>query len=473
MPPPPTPGLLSGFQTPCEGSCSVTNCESGCNPSVVGSGTCSLSQCNNLAQCMSEECCREAECLEHDSVPTTRRESIDISAEYPYASSPQHQFANDGDVLPAYENSTGFDDIPDDPAQCHWLLPDQECDTTAPTKGALSQHVFNDHIQPEASFMCGWIDCEEQITPEQLTDHMWNKHHPEQHVHETYICLWDNCMEMFTESEQLGTHMEVTHTHMESIDCRWGGCGTTTTNSAELKSHVLKEHLHFQVPPALSSPDVEVGPSEGPSSLPSKRPFHWSPENDDLLMRVRAQNLTFQQIASQYFPDKSAQACQIHYAKLYYRQQESDPQPMEQSTPLLTYSPLPPVSYATGPAESLDPFVDHSLSQTSPALPLNHSGQLPSDHPPTQGDHECMWITDDAAETICGARFGHPNELQAHVESSHPPLSDIRRRRPKADWACKWMGCVRNGETRGAKDRLKKHICTHTGCKSASPIGEL
>ena len=461
MLPPPTPGLLSGVQTPCEGTCSVTNCESGCNPSVVGSGTCSLSQCNNLDQCTSEECCKEPACLDHDSVPTTRRESIDFGAEDQYGFSSQLQFANSSAAFPAYDNLPGFDNIDDDPVQCHWLLPDQECDITAPTKDALSQHVFHDHIQPETSLTCGWSDCEEQIDAQQLTDHLWSNHYPEQHVPDSYVCLWDGCMEMFSDAEQLETHMEVTHTHMERIDCRWGGCGTITTNSAELQSHVNEEHLHLHTQPPFSSPDLQMDLSDSRRSRPPKHPLYWSPENDDLLMRVRAQNLTFKQISSQYFPDKSTRACQMHYAVLWNRQQQSAPQSTEQSTPLLSYSPLPPSSPQY-------PLIGLSLSQTSPALLLNHSSQPILDHPPTPGKHECLWIMDDATETHCGARFGHPNELQAHVESSHYPLSDDRRGMPRSDWVCKWMGCLRKGESSRTREKLKKHIYTHTGCMSTS-----
>ena len=475
MPPPPTPGLLSGFQTPSDGVCSVDNCESGCNPSLFDFGTCSLSQCNNLEQCTSEECCKEPACLDHDSISATRRESIDFSAEDQYASSSQHQFANNGALFPAYDN-LGFDNIDDDPVQCHWLLPDQECDITAPTKDALSQHVFNDHIQPETSLTCGWSNCEEQIDAQQFTEHLWNNHHPEQHVPESYVCLWEGCREVFEDSEQLEMHMELAHTHMESIDCRWGGCSTITTNSAELRSHVNQEHLNIQVQPAFPLPDLEMDPSDRRSSLSSKKPRHWSPEQDELLMRVRAQNLTFQQIASQYFPDKSAQACQIHYAKLYNQEQESVPQYTQESTPLLSYSPLPPSStpllsysplpsssYTTSTYEPQYPLID-PLSQTPPVFFSNHSSQLVLD-PSSQPDHECMWITDDATESHCGAHFTHPNELQSHVETSHYPLSDDGKRRPKNQWVCKWMGCARKGETRVTKEKLKKHLYTHTGCK--------
>ena len=462
MPPPPTPGLLSGFQTPCGDTCSLINCDSGCNPSVVDSGTCSFSQCNNLDQCSSEECCREPACLEHDSVPATRRESIDFSAEDHFASSSQNQFASSCSVFPAYDLLPGFDNIDDDSVQCHWLLPDQECDITAPTKDALSQHVYHDHIQPETSLACGWSDCEEQINAQQFTEHLWNSHHPEQHASDSYVCLWDGCMETFPDADQLETHMEAAHTHMDSIDCRWGGCGTVTTNSAELQSHVNKEHLHLHMQPVLPSPDLAIGLSDHSDTLPSKKSFYWSAEEDDLLMRVRAQNLTFPQIASQFFPERSDQGCQRRYALLWNKQQQFASQSTEQSTPLLAYSPLLSSPYATSPYEPHHPLVDTSFLQTSPALLSDQSNQLVSE---TQGDHKCMWIIDDAAETVCGDHFGHPNELQAHVESSHHPLSDNSRRRPAPLWACKWMGCARKGQSRRSRDKLKKHVCTHTGCK--------
>ena len=42
----------------------------------------------------------------------------------------------------------------------------------------------------------------------------------------------------------------------------------------------------------------------------------WPPENDELLMRARQQGLNWQPIASQYFPDKTANACRKRHEKL-------------------------------------------------------------------------------------------------------------------------------------------------------------
>ena len=42
----------------------------------------------------------------------------------------------------------------------------------------------------------------------------------------------------------------------------------------------------------------------------------WPPENDELLIRARQQGLNWQPIASQYFPDKTANACRKRHERL-------------------------------------------------------------------------------------------------------------------------------------------------------------
>ena len=467
VPPPPTASFLSGFQTPYESACSIVNCESGCNPSVVGSGTCSMSQCNNLNQCTSEECCREPACLDHSSLPTTRRESIDVSVWNQFASSPsQHQVANSGVVSPAYDNLPGFDNTAYDSLQCHWLLPDQECEIAAPTNDALSKHVYHDHIEPETSIGYG---SSEWVGPLNAHQPMWNSDYPERHAPDSYVCLWDACMDRFSDTEQLKTHMEAVHTQMESIDCRWGGCGCIIANSAELQSHVEKEHLHLHTQQAGSSSDLGTNLSENRSSKRRNHPLYWTPEMDDLLLRVRAQNLSYPQIASQFFPDKSAKALQCRYIRLYDQRQQSDPQPTVQSAPFSSYTPLQPASPYTGPYESPNPSVVPSSIQVSPVILSQPSSQLVVGRPQTQGDHVCMWITGNETEMLCGTRFGNSNALQAHVESTHCPST--RKRKPKSHWVCKWSGCVMKGITRESRDKLWKHICSHTGCKSIFVMG--
>ena len=467
-PPRPTASFPSGFQTPYESACSIINCESGCNPSVVGSGICSLSQCNNLNQCTSEECCRGPACPDHSSLSTTRRDSIDFSVGNQFASSPsQRQLANSGGIFLANDKSPGFDKTTSDPLRCHWLFPDQERDITAPTNDALSKHVYHDHIEPETSNIKGSSD---YVGPLNAQQPMWNSDYPERDAPDSYVCLWDACMDRFSDAEQLKTHMEATHTQMESIDCRWGGCGCITANSAELQRHVDTEHLNFHIQQAGPSPNLETSLPDNRSSKRRNNPLYWTPEMDDLLIRARAQNLHYRQIASQYFPNKSTKALQSRYVRLFDQQQQSDPQPIVQSTPLLSHTPLQPAPPYTSPYESPIPLVDTSSIQVSPVVFPHQFSQLVVEPSQTQGNHVCMWTTDDETEKICAAQFGNTNALQAHVESSHYPST--RKRKPKSHWVCKWRGCVVKGESRGSRDKLGKHIYTHTGCKSTLLTGQ-
>lgn len=50
----------------------------------------------------------------------------------------------------------------------------------------------------------------------------------------------------------------------------------------------------------------------------------WPPENDELLMRARQQGLNWQPIASQYFPDKTANACRKRHERLMEKRNSAD-----------------------------------------------------------------------------------------------------------------------------------------------------
>lgn len=50
----------------------------------------------------------------------------------------------------------------------------------------------------------------------------------------------------------------------------------------------------------------------------------WPPEKDELLMRARHQGLNWQPIATQYFPDKTANACRKRHERLMEKRNNSD-----------------------------------------------------------------------------------------------------------------------------------------------------
>ncbi|MCJ1455961.1 hypothetical protein MMC28_006318 [Mycoblastus sanguinarius] len=50
----------------------------------------------------------------------------------------------------------------------------------------------------------------------------------------------------------------------------------------------------------------------------------WPPENDELLMRARQQGLNWQPIATNYFPDKTANACRKRHERLMDKRNNAD-----------------------------------------------------------------------------------------------------------------------------------------------------
>ena len=50
----------------------------------------------------------------------------------------------------------------------------------------------------------------------------------------------------------------------------------------------------------------------------------WTPENDELLMKARRQNLNWQPIAAKYFPDKTANACRKRHERLMEKRYQHD-----------------------------------------------------------------------------------------------------------------------------------------------------
>lgn len=50
----------------------------------------------------------------------------------------------------------------------------------------------------------------------------------------------------------------------------------------------------------------------------------WPPENDNMLMQARQQGMNWQPIASQYFPDKTANACRKRHERLMEKRNSAD-----------------------------------------------------------------------------------------------------------------------------------------------------
>ncbi|CAL2027790.1 unnamed protein product [Caenorhabditis brenneri] len=88
------------------------------------------------------------------------------------------------------------------------------------------------------------------------------------------------------------------------------------------------------------------------------------------------------------------------------------------------------------------------FSSSSAQAPVNLENQSP-----TASRIQCLWCTTDGK--ICNQLYQSPEELAAHVNSSHMPQKGIL--------TCHWKGCDRLGRPFKTRYNLVSHVRVHTG----------
>lgn len=255
----------SSNEESCENDCSIPGCDRCTTPSVHDSEACSLEACLNPDGCESVECCREEACI--------RPSDLTI---HPGSSTGDHLALQQHD-FPDFLNYDTTD--PNDLIPCQWLETDHQCTVSAQSIDALSQHVFQNHIEQQALLPCEWGQCDQTVESQQLVEHVSQKHHPDQ-----YVCLWQGCGYSFSSDEELAAHMSALH--CTKLDCHWGGCEVINVDPGALKSHINDAHINMRLAEAFhqnmygdslsASPSTVSGQHSsqilGPSSLSSPAP---------------------------------------------------------------------------------------------------------------------------------------------------------------------------------------------------------
>lgn len=343
----------------CTGDCSIINCAS-CSGSIYCSEPCS-----NIELCSSGYC-------------------DDIACKYkPLPSDTEHRTPLAGlpDLYPTIEGVPIFEDFENETMHCGWLLPDHQCNVSVPTRNDLSQHVYQQHIEPQATLTCEWDHCDDQIDIQNMSEHLWHDHSPSPDIQpHTYVCLWQNCHQAFSSSEQLEAHM----TSHCTVGCHWAGCEVAKKSPTELRTHIDEEHI------------------------------------------------------------------------------TGDPHQALQNLPSLTYCSTDLYnSFSASPSVGGQDALNSSA--TSPVETEQHAH-------PIRGV-VCLWITGASSGEVCGATHSDENDLQAHTEAFHISGPQGARYTP-FNFVCKWRDCERNGKPFLDREKLKRHMHSHSGCESQSSFQE-
>lgn len=325
-------------------------------------------------------------------------------------------------------------DMTGQPLQCRWELPDVQCDVSLPSANELGQHIFQDHIQPLAT----------SFTWEQTNVLQGEQQPPE------YLCQWGSCRQTFPDHAALERHVKVAHTN---LDCRWAGCEVSRESPALLKTHVNMDHLN-----------ISQDPNWPPYPYGFRPAFARSPYSDD------KQESMFQGVGSLQTAISPHTAVDANNSQIGpYENPQQSPYSSSNSVYLPTAKSSQQINWPVSPGVRTVRS-SNSLASSCSNLQVSSQAQLPSSVMAsfrttplkTNHIHTCHWLVDQSLGKICGATFTDANILQAHVNEEH--ITNFG-----ADGIlCHWKDCKRNRGPKPTfpnKEKLKRHMYTHTGCK--------
>lgn len=324
--------------------------------------------------------------------------------------------------------------------QCRWELPDVQCDVSLPSANALGQHIFQDHIQPLATSF-----------PWEQTNVLRQEQQPPE-----YLCQWGSCRRTFSDHAALERHVKVAHTN---LDCRWAGCEVSRESPALLKTHVNMDHLNisqdtsWQPYPYGFSPAFAQPPYSGADGAPANK------QESIFECDGSFQAATSQRVVAD--PNNPQNGLHENPQRSPYSPSNSVHPPTGNGSQQITW-PISPVVRAARSSNSLASSCSNLQGASQPQHPSSVMGSFRTTPAKNNNVHTCQWLVDQSLGKICGATFTDANILQTHVNEEHTTSFSLD------GILCHWKDCKRNRGPKPTfpnKEKLKRHMYTHTGCK--------
>lgn len=324
--------------------------------------------------------------------------------------------------------------------QCRWELPDVQCDVSLPSANALGQHIFQDHIQPLATSF-----------PWEQTHVFKREHQPPE-----YLCQWGSCRRSFPDHAGLERHVKVAHTN---LDCRWAGCEVSKESPALLKTHVNMDHLNisqdmaWQPYPYGFKPAFAQLPYSGADGTPVDK------QDSILECDGNFQATTSQRVVAD--PKNSQIGLHENQQRSPYSPSNSVYSPIANGSQQIAW-PISPVVRTARSSNSLVSSCSNLQGSSQPQLSSSTMASFRTTPAKNNNIHTCQWLVDQSLGKICGATFTDANILQTHVNEEHTTNFGVD------GILCHWKDCKRNRGPKPTfpnKEKLKRHMYTHTGCQ--------
>lgn len=390
----------------CDDECSGDDCEPDCAQSCAGTEQCQFPGLNTFP-------CEDPHCDDHPC----------YSDHYqPDAVCSLRDGASEWPNLQTSDADNGPDPLP--LTLCRWVMPGEQCNVSALNMNELGQHVLHDHIETQQLFPCPWDECAEVLDVKQAPTHITQQHGPDK-----LICLWRDCELAFSDVESLRCHMA---SHNE-LQCHWAGCHIGLAGLPQLQTHVNQAHLRMG---SLSEPQAPQStyqlPPRPPSSIDEANTARHNGELSDLKIST------------------SSPLERIH---------SSSNVSGSHSSPYDTTNPSPHKGRMNA-FENMNRLPSPAITDSSP-LPVHMPAKRLAESI-EDTVHRCMWIVNPATSQTCNMIFENGNSLQQHVDNKHIWTQETYS--PNYLPICGWLDCKRKGKPVQSREKLRRHLFTHTGC---------
>ena len=233
-----------------------------------------------------------------------------------------------------------------------------------------------------------------------------------------------------------------TPTPAQILQCAWANCGFNTNDVNSMESH---EFMHHPEAIAAQKNGVSLFQCEWKSCS------YQCADLNEFMSHVRHDHV----VTSMF----SKPQVKIPVNPIEELQDEQEPEPEGQKEQKLLNSLGPDME--TSVPLSLSPVEGSILQKIEPVTDLNtkfaiktESVELPSTPQlvPEENQHICRWVCDGHE---CGKVFDSTQSLNQHVVDLH-----IGSR--KNEYVCHWAGCERGGRPFAQRQKIHRHLITHT-----------
>ncbi len=432
------PISTSGNVYSCIEVCNQPSCKDGCQNDKCEPGCVSLSSGSEF--CYGPYICDSTNCdgtSVHDAPPVCLDDGC------PFTFLDRDESLDNNQISANLEPIMPTLGMMDQSLQCRWELPDVQCDVSLPSANALGQHIYQDHIEPQVTFF-PWEQNNVVRTDQQPA---------------AYLCQWGSCRRSFSDHAALERHVKVAHTN---LDCRWAGCEVSTESPTLLKAHVNVDHLNINQDVNWQPYTYGYKPSFGsptPLKIDGETADTQDTQDTSFGSEGRYQAPTSQDAVANY-PG--------HQLGVYGNAQQGSYSSFNNvHTSAVNFSqqipwPVSPVVRPAPSTVSLSSSFNNLQGSSQTQLPSSVTGSFRTNPVQNQDLHTCRWVADYSSGQVCGATFTDANILQTHVNEEH--ITKLG----SDGILCNWQDCKRNQGPKPAfpnKEKLKRHMYTHTGCK--------